>query len=58
MMRNFTIKPVNEILIALHGYFYNRMKDRNGEGERGAWGRRVPVLGVRSVGLISYHGKQ
>ena len=33
-MRNFTIKPVNEILIALHRYFYNRMKDRSGEGER------------------------
>ena len=33
-MRNFTIKPVNEILIALHGYFYNRMENRSGEGER------------------------
>ena len=34
VMRNFTIKPVNEILIALHGYFYNRMEAESGEGER------------------------
>ena len=33
VMRNFTIKPVNEILIALHGYFYNRMESESGEGE-------------------------
>ena len=34
VMRNFTIKPVNEILIALHGYFYNRIEAESGEGER------------------------
>ena len=34
VMRNFTIKPVNEILIALHGYFYNRMEAESGEGVR------------------------
>ena len=29
------------------------------EGGRGEWGRRLLVLvGVRSGGLISYHGKQ
>ena len=46
------------ILRAMEGWGVEGGEVGKGEGERGAWGRRVPVLGVRSVGLISYHGKQ
>ena len=46
------------ILRAMEGWGVEGGEVRNGERGNGMWVRRVPVLGVRSDGLISYHGKQ
>ena len=47
------------ILRAMEGWGVEGGEVGNGEGGRGEWGRRLLVLvGVRSGGLISYHGKQ
>ena len=47
------------ILRAMEGWQVEGGEVGNGEGGRGEWGRRLLVLvGVRSGGLISYHGKQ
>jgi len=46
------------ILRAMEGWGVEGGEVGNGERGRGTWVRRVLVLGVRSGGLISYHGKQ
>ena len=46
------------ILRAMEGWGVEGGEVGNGEGGRGTCGRRVLVLGVRSVGPISYHGNQ
>ena len=46
------------ILRAMEGWGVEGGEVGNRKGGRGAWGWTVPVLGVRSVGPISYHGKQ